>query len=191
MARLSKLERRETILAAATEALVTAGPEAVSMEGVAARVGVSKPVVYDHFPNRAALVVAIHEEYERFLAERMTAALAAAAGTMEELVALSIRVYFDAIEDRGHVVRVLLGSVQDDADVQKARNRARSRWVRFWAAKLQEVEGVGPELAHDAIALVSVMAEAAATMWQAGQLERATAERLYTQLTVGALRNVA
>jgi AcrR family transcriptional regulator len=50
---------RETILQAAADEIVERGPEAVSLQAVADRAGVSKRTLYNYFDSREALLVAI------------------------------------------------------------------------------------------------------------------------------------
>jgi len=57
--RLSADRRRESILAAATDLFATAGYRAVKVSEVAARVGVSEPVVFQNFGSKAALYAAV------------------------------------------------------------------------------------------------------------------------------------
>jgi AcrR family transcriptional regulator len=57
--RLSAAERRETILRAATEVFAEAGYRAARVSDVAARVGVTEPVIFQNFGSKAALFAAV------------------------------------------------------------------------------------------------------------------------------------
>ena len=57
--RLPAAERRETILRAATEVFAQAGYRAGKVSDVAARVGVSEPVIFQNFGSKAALFAAV------------------------------------------------------------------------------------------------------------------------------------
>src|SRR5216683_181233 len=80
--RLVAADRRDRLLDAATE-LLASGDDAVSMESVAARAGVSRPLVYKHFANRSELLAAVYER-ESNLLHRELAAAVNAAGTLED-----------------------------------------------------------------------------------------------------------
>jgi AcrR family transcriptional regulator len=68
--RLTAEQRRESILAAATDLFATAGYRAVKVSEVAARVGVSEPVVFQNFGSKAALYAAVLDRVtDRFRAE--------------------------------------------------------------------------------------------------------------------------
>ena len=56
--RLPPAERRAEILEAAYEAFATLGYDGVSMEEIARRVGVTKPILYRHFASKDALCAA-------------------------------------------------------------------------------------------------------------------------------------
>lgn len=58
---MRKEERRERILAAATEVFATTGYAVAGMREVATRAGVSTPVLYDHFASKAELYATLLE----------------------------------------------------------------------------------------------------------------------------------
>src|SRR5258708_3706278 len=57
--RLTAEQRRESILEAATEVFATVGYRAGKVSDVAARVGVSEPVIFQNFGSKAALYAAV------------------------------------------------------------------------------------------------------------------------------------
>ena len=59
--RLPATERRETILRAATEVFAQAGYRGARVSDVAARVGVTEPVIFQNFGSKAALFAAVLE----------------------------------------------------------------------------------------------------------------------------------
>ena len=54
-------ERRETILRAAAEVFAVAGYRAAKVSDVAARIGVTEPVIFQNFGSKAALFAAVVE----------------------------------------------------------------------------------------------------------------------------------
>src|SRR2546430_12622576 len=105
-ARLGRAERRDAILDAAA-ALVAAGDvEAVSMETVAERAGVSRPLVYKHFANRGELLAALYER-EAALLHAELAADVEAANTVEEMFRALIRGALRAPARRGATLAAL------------------------------------------------------------------------------------
>src|SRR5215469_16057105 len=60
--RLPKPARRRQLLAAAQEVFVAQGYHAAAMDDIAERAGVSKPVLYQHFPGKLELYLALLDE---------------------------------------------------------------------------------------------------------------------------------
>jgi AcrR family transcriptional regulator len=60
--RLPAAERRKRILAAALEAFAARGYEATAMGEIAAAAGITRPVLYDHFPSKKALFLELLTE---------------------------------------------------------------------------------------------------------------------------------
>ena len=57
--RLPKSERRTQVLSSALEVFVASGYHATGMDDIAERAGVSKPVLYQHFPSKLDLYLAL------------------------------------------------------------------------------------------------------------------------------------
>src|SRR5437763_15548673 len=76
--RLAKADRRDALIDAAAELVAAGDIEAVSMEAVAERAGVSRPLVYKHFANRKELLAAVYQRESAFLHAELTAAVGAA-----------------------------------------------------------------------------------------------------------------
>ena len=58
-ARLPRDERRAILLSAALEVFTAAGYHSAAMDEIADRAGVSKPVLYQHFPSKLDLYLAV------------------------------------------------------------------------------------------------------------------------------------
>ncbi len=65
--RLPEAERRRVILAAATAVVAERGAEAASISEIADRAGITRPIVYDHFPSKHALILALIEQHHAAL----------------------------------------------------------------------------------------------------------------------------
>jgi AcrR family transcriptional regulator len=63
--------RREHLLDAALGVIVEQGYSGVSVEAVARAAGVTRPVIYDHFPNLGQLLQALIEREERYALEQL------------------------------------------------------------------------------------------------------------------------
>src|SRR6266702_5092354 len=86
--RLARADRRDLLLDAAAELVAAGDVEAVSMEAVAERAGVSRPLVYKHFANRDDLLAAVYQRESTLLHAELTADVSAAESLEETFRAL-------------------------------------------------------------------------------------------------------
>lgn len=77
IAEAARAARREQIIAAALACFARAGYHTTTMADVAAQAGVSKGTPYLYFESKEALFIALHEEWDCGLGERVDAAIAA------------------------------------------------------------------------------------------------------------------
>ena len=78
--RLSAADRRQAILDSALEVFSERGFHDASLDDVAARDGISKALIYEHFASKRELHQALLETYVHELLDRVAAAIAAAPG---------------------------------------------------------------------------------------------------------------
>jgi AcrR family transcriptional regulator len=101
-----RAERRAELVAAAAEAIVQYGSD-VDMAQVAAVAGVSKPVLYRYFNDKAELWTAVAEHMAHLVLDRVAPAIAAVRAE-RELVATVIDTYLSAIETQPDLYRFLV-----------------------------------------------------------------------------------
>ncbi len=104
--RMTGAERRQQLLTVARELFAQKGYEATSIEEVAARADVSKPVVYEHFGGKEGLYAVVVDREMRVLLERFESALSSG-GHPRELLERAALVLLDYIEDDTDGFRVL------------------------------------------------------------------------------------
>ncbi len=104
--RLPASARRDHLLDVAAAVLLEGGFEALTMEAVKERAGVSRGLAYVHFANADELAFAL---YEREVAEldRRIAEVKKVEGTFEDRVRLAMKIYFDFAKERGGVLSIL------------------------------------------------------------------------------------
>src|SRR6478752_7118029 len=73
--RLPRGARRKQLLAAAQDVFVAQGFHAAAMDDIADRAGVSKPVLYQHFPGKRELYLALLELHVDELTVRVAEAM--------------------------------------------------------------------------------------------------------------------
>lgn len=107
--RLSANARREQILEVALEVFATAGFHGASMNDVADAVGVTKPVLYQHFDSKRELYQALIDDVgERLLGSITKAAAEATDGKSQ--TELGFRAYFRWVAEDHDAFRFLFGS---------------------------------------------------------------------------------
>ncbi len=74
-ARLTRAARRTQLLSAAKSAFVSQGYHSAAMDDIADRAGVSKPVLYQHFPSKLELYLALLSETAEELVMAVRAAI--------------------------------------------------------------------------------------------------------------------
>ncbi|MEO6859784.1 MAG: TetR/AcrR family transcriptional regulator [Solirubrobacteraceae bacterium] len=103
--------RREQLLNAALSVIVEQGYEGVSIEAIARTAGVTRPVIYDHFPNLERLLRALIEREEEHALKQLAAVVPEApsgAGEPAELFAAGVRRFLDAVLARPESWRIIL-----------------------------------------------------------------------------------
>ena len=104
--RMTGKERREQLLDVGRSLFAERGFEATSIEEVAARAGVSKPVVYEHFGGKEGLYAVVVDREMQSLMNRVTGALTA--GHPHELLEQAALALLDYIEMQTDGFRILV-----------------------------------------------------------------------------------
>ena len=103
--RMTGRERREQLLDVGRSLFAEKGFEATSTEEIAARAGVSKPVVYEHFGGKEGLYAVVVDREMSDLLERLTAALSS--GHPRKLVEQAALALLTYIEEQTDGFRIL------------------------------------------------------------------------------------
>lgn len=98
--RMSAQQRREQLLDTTRDLVGEQGFHAVSIDAVARRAGITRPVVYDHFPTLGALLdAALQRETLRALSQLEGVLLAPGMpGDRRELLLASLRGYLETVQ---------------------------------------------------------------------------------------------
>ncbi|MFG3252822.1 TetR/AcrR family transcriptional regulator [Streptomyces sp. NPDC048172] len=107
--RLPRRARRNQLLGAAQEVFVAQGYHAAAMDDIADRAGVSKPVLYQHFPGKLDLYLALLDQHCEALLQAVRAALASTSDNKQR-VAATMDAYFGFVEDEGGAFRLVFES---------------------------------------------------------------------------------
>ena len=189
--RRAAAQRRASLCEAGWALLREAGPPAVTIDSVVARAGVTRPIFYRHFRDRAHFLAELYDEYTRDVSQR-TEAVVARGGDPETLMANALSAYLDCVGERGAHVRALAEHAADQPDLQRARTRARTRQLDLLARTL-ESSGIDapPATLRLYVRLLHGLAIDAATVWLRGEASRQAVEeavRLIERGTFAAAR---
>ncbi len=101
--------RREELLDAAVRAIKRVGPHA-SMDDIAAEAGLTKPILYSHFGDKAGLAAALAEQYLTDLMPQVLASFSDG-GHPKEMVRRAIDTFIGFVEGDPQVYRFLVRGV--------------------------------------------------------------------------------
>ncbi|HLS04003.1 MAG TPA: TetR/AcrR family transcriptional regulator [Actinomycetales bacterium] len=134
---LGRQDRREQILSAGLDAFVQEGFHQTSMDNIAERIGVTKPILYRYFSSKLELYLAIVDAQTDKLVNRVTAALHAPALHQRDRVRAAFSAYFKYIEAEGASFRLIFESdVSFDEDLRERVERSNRLCAREIAQTL-------------------------------------------------------
>jgi AcrR family transcriptional regulator len=105
--RMRAPERRQQLLEVARKVFGRRGYHTVTMDSVAKEAGVTKPILYDHFPSKRELYLALLEADLAGLKQRLDEGLESSRGNRERIRA-SFQAYFDFVDDHAEGFRLLM-----------------------------------------------------------------------------------
>jgi AcrR family transcriptional regulator len=182
--RLPRGERRDQLMAAALEVFVAQGYHAASMDDIATRAGVSKPVLYQHFPGKLELYLALLDASADGLLAAVRAALAATHDN-ELRVEATVAAYFAFVSDQAGAFRLVFES---DLTAEPAVRERVERVTQACAQAVSEVIAEDTDLTPEAAMLLAAgltgSAQVAARWWltQDGVLAQDAAQALVSGL---------
>jgi AcrR family transcriptional regulator len=188
--RLKGHERREQLLTVSIELAEAEGLNALTMERVASRADISKPVLYSHFKNRGDLLLAILTQYWEDIDSRVRARLEAAVTPLDQVDAL-IEGYFDAVAEAGPVLHQLLVDTSQEPEVERARRARHEAAERAWSSVYKKNWKLDAEVAEVLAALLRGALESAASYWlRSGSVSRETCVAVCSAAFRGSLAEV-
>lgn len=182
--------RRAQLLDVAIELLAEGGAEAVTMEGVAARAGVSKALGYRYFENADQLLLALHDREMTEMGHRVRAALAGTTG-FEAQVRASLAAWLDLLAERGTVIAIVMAVRPVSGPVDDA-SRTVHAWVsEFYGAMAVETFDLTPNLATVAASIMLAGLDGLVDCWVARRMPRRELVDTYTTMCVAAFAALA
>lgn len=163
--RLPRSARRAQLLEAAQQIFVAQGYHAAGMDDIADRAGVSKPVLYQHFPSKLELYVALLDRHVDALVEQVRAALTSTTDNRER-VHRCITAYFDFVGSEGGAYRLVFESdLRNEPVVRERIERALEQCVDAMADTIAADMEIAPAEARLLSVAVAGQAEMSARWW--------------------------
>ena len=101
--------RRKQIMVSGLEVFTEKGFHLASMDDIAERAGVSKPILYQHFSSKQDFYLGVLDERVEFLVQHITESIESAAGNQNRLEA-AIACYFKLVDDADRGFRLIFES---------------------------------------------------------------------------------
>jgi AcrR family transcriptional regulator len=163
--RLPRTERRAQLLAAAQRVFAENGYHAAAMDEIAEVAGVSKPVLYQHFPGKLDLYIALLESHVDELVRRVQSALDSTTENKQRVPA-TVGAFFDFVSsDAGAFRMVFESDLRGEPAVQEAVDRATSASVDAITETITADAGLDEDKARLlAVGLVG-MSQVSARFW--------------------------
>src|SRR3989440_286746 len=182
--RLPRHERRRQLLDAALEVFVSQGYHAAAMDDIAERAGVSRPVLYQHFPGRLELYLALLDESVGTLLETVGDALRSNPDPKQR-VAATFGGYFEYVGGNGQAYRLVFESdLSNEPAVRDRLEQVQRQCADMVSQAIAEGAGISDDEAHlIGVGLVG-MAQVTARYWLSARdhIPREAAEQLVARL---------
>jgi AcrR family transcriptional regulator len=188
--RLPRSARRAQLLDAAREVFVSSGYHTAAMDDIADRAGVSKPVLYQHFPSKLELYLALLDTS----CDSLTAAVRAALDSTHDnklRVQATMQAYFDFVDDEMAAFRLVFESdLTGEPAVRERVDRVARECAEAIEVVIREDTGLPQEESMLLAAGLAGLAQVTARWWVAENrpIPRDTASSLLATLAWRGLR---
>jgi AcrR family transcriptional regulator len=174
--RLPRDQRRIQLLDAASEVFASKGYHAAAMDDIADAAGVSKPVLYQHFPSKLDLYLALLDQSCDRLVEVVEEALASTEDNADRVIATFAAFYEFISSASGEFRFVFESDLTGDGAVQQRLSRVNDEISDAIAGVIAEDTSLpAPQAKLLAVSLVGI-AQVSARYWISGGTSTITLE---------------
>src|SRR5690625_3985727 len=139
--RLTRVERRAQLLDVARELIREAGTDELTLGRVAERAGVTKPVAYDHFGDRAGILAELFREFEARQRDVLAAALAEAEPELEVRARLVAAALVDCCLAEGRELADVVAALAGSSELSALRQESEDAYLEMCRDALEPVAG--------------------------------------------------
>jgi len=162
--RLPKHERHAQLLAVARELIRDSGTDEFTLARLAALAGVTKPLVYDHFGDRAGVFAELYRDFESGQRQRLADALLDVEPELSAVARIVATAYIDCCLAEGRELNSVVAALAGSPALSLVRHEAEGAYLAMCrdalepfagaidTAGLQAVVGAGDALARAALA---------------------------------------
>lgn len=183
-ARLSRSARRAQLLSAARAVFVAQGYHAAVMDDIADEAGVSKPVLYQHFPSKVELYLALLAESADEVVGMVRTAIDATEDNGERVHG-AVNAYFTFVADHGQAYRLIFESdLRGQPEVEAVVERATEGCIDAITDTITTDTGVDPQRARLLASGMVGLSQVSARYWlrQDSDVDRDEAVELLSTL---------
>jgi AcrR family transcriptional regulator len=187
--RLPPAERRALIVAAAGRLFGERGYDRARLDQIAAAAGVTKPILYRHFPSKRALYLALLERHRDDLASFPR--YLPARGPAEQRVRGVLEIWLDYVEAHSYAWQMLFRDSGGGEEIRSFRLEVHARAREVLAAVIAELSGGSvPRRELEPLAEMISMGMAALVLWwlETPGVSRAAVLNAMVRIWAGLLR---
>lgn len=163
--RLPRKARRAQLLAVALEVFVEQGYHSASMDEISDRAGVSKPVLYQHFPGKLDLYLALLEASADRVVESVREALASTTDNKRRVQATMAH-WYDYVSEESAAFRLVFESdLTNEPAVRQQVDRVLHESAALIAVVIQEDTGLPEPASHLLSVSLVGMGQVGARYW--------------------------
>ncbi|CAM5643735.1 hypothetical protein SALBM217S_00477 [Streptomyces griseoloalbus] len=147
--RLSSAERRAQLVGIARDVIATEGADALTLAYLASRAGISKPVVYDHFSSRSALLLSLYQDFDQRHLADLHAALAHTPPDLRQRVEAIATAHVACIVSQGVELSGVAAALAGTPALDEAKRESERRYVDICRQAIRSADG-GADLSEEA-----------------------------------------
>jgi AcrR family transcriptional regulator len=139
--RMTRENRRAQLVEVALGIVASDGADGLTLGRLAESAGVSKPVVYDHFESRAAVLLSLYRDFDRRQTDKLLAELAHAPVTREARVAAIARCHVECVVEHGVELAGIADALSGSPEMAEVRRGSERDYLDLCRRAIDEAAG--------------------------------------------------
>ncbi|MGD1933096.1 MAG: TetR/AcrR family transcriptional regulator [Candidatus Phaeomarinobacter sp.] len=184
---MSKPERRRQLLETAQGIVSEAGTEALTLQTLAERAGVTKPIAYEHFGSREGALIALYRRLDDEHVNAAREAMAQAPGTLDAVCEIIAASYIDCCVKLGPAFGAISAALEASDEMHAVKTELRDTYLSNIRMALKPFVTLSPANGRALIIGFIGAADALGAEAAAGRMPRKAAIAVLAQLMCGTL----